>query len=179
MQISVTDIVIALLLLVWLVSSILNQFSFAWFDRVRGYDHFSLLPLWTFFAPNPGQSDYHLVYRDKRADDSLTEWREIEITEPRKPFSFFWNPEKRSKKVISDVVSNIVSSIPNEQETGDVIMLSLPYLILLNVVTHFDGAGQTTRRQFILVETFGFNPTSSPRVILRSDFHQMNEERAA
>src|ERR1044072_6803482 len=178
MQLSVADIVIALLLFGWFLLSILNQFGFSWLDKIRGHDHFSLLPLWTFFAPNPGQSDYHLVYRDKKADGSLTDWREIEITEQSKPFCFIWNPEKRSKKVLSDVVSSIVSSIPSAKDSPDAIMLSIPYLILLNVVSHVDREDQTTHRQFVLVETFGFNPTSDPRVVLRSDFHLITEERA-
>jgi len=119
-----------------------------------------------------------LVYRDRMADGSITEWREIDITEPRKLFSFVWNPEKRSKKVLSDVVSSIVSSIPSEKEFLDALMLTIPYLIILNVVSHIDGGNETTHRQFILVETFGFNPTGEPRVVLRSDFHLIGEERA-
>lgn len=171
MHVGVIEILIALLLAGWFIGSVLNQFGFGWFERIRAYDYFSLLPIWTFFAPNPGQSDYHLVYRDKLDDGHLTEWREIEITEPRRPYSFLWNPEKRSKKVLSDVVASIVSSSLRDQEIGSEIMLSLPYLILLNVVSHIGSTPDTTYRQFVLVETFGFRPTSKARIILRSDFH--------
>lgn len=177
MHIGTIDILIALIFLAWFVLSVLNQFGFTWFDKITRHDHFALLPLWTFFAPNPGQSDYHLVYRDRKTDGSVTEWHEIEMTERRKPFGFIWNPEKRSKKVLSDVVTSIVSSIPTANESDQVIMLSIPYLILLNVVTHIDGEGQGTYRQFVLVETFGFNPTSEPRLVLRSDFHLIPAER--
>jgi len=73
----------------------------------------------------------------------------------------------------------MVSSLPGPNESTDIIMLSIPYLILLNVVSHIDGGDQTRYRQFVLVETFGFNPTSDPRVVLRSDFHLIAAERAA
>ena len=177
MTLGVADILIALLLVGWFVLSILNQFGFEWFDKVRRHDHFSLLPLWTFFAPNPGQSDYHLIYRDRKTDGSVTEWREIDITERRKPYGFIWNPEKRSKKVLSDLVSSMLSSLPDIDQSDRIVMLSIPYLILLNVVSHVDAEDQTTYRQFVLVETFGFNPTNEPRVVLRSDFHLIPAER--
>lgn len=79
------EAIIGLILMGWLAASILNQFRFSWFQRFRQYDSFSLLPIWSFFAPNPGQSDYHLVFRDRQHDGSHSEWSEIEITEPRKP----------------------------------------------------------------------------------------------
>src|SRR5690348_12432463 len=71
MKLQIADILIALFFLGWFILSILNQFGFAWFDKITRHDHFSLLPLWTFFAPNPGQSDYHLIYRDRKTDGSL------------------------------------------------------------------------------------------------------------
>ena len=179
MQLDIANILIALFFLGWFVLSVLNQFGFAWFDKITRHDHFALLPLWTFFAPNPGQSDYHLIYRDRNTDGSVTEWRELEMTETRKPFGFVWNPEKRGKKVLSDVVYSIAGSIPGANESDHVIMLSIPYLILLNVVSHVDAEDHATYRQFVLVETFGFNPTSEPRVVLRSDFHLIPTERPA
>jgi hypothetical protein len=165
--------IVALIFAGWFIVSVLNQFRFGWFNRIRRADRFSLLPAWTFFAPNPGQSDYHLVYRDRRADGSLTGWREVPITVPRKPYSFIWNPWKRSRKVLSDMVGTVISASRANPQLGDEIMLSIPYLVLLNVVCHFDTSPDATHRQFLLVETFGFRPTALPQIILRSDFHAL------
>src|ERR1051326_1455357 len=87
-------------LVIWFILSVLNQLKWKWFELIRQFDYFSLLPFWTFFAPNPGQTDYHLTFRDKLADGLMTEWKEIEIGAPRYWYCFIWNPEKRSKKVI-------------------------------------------------------------------------------
>ena len=173
------EVAVAAVLATWLVGSIVNQFRFAWFQRIAERDSFALLPLWTFFAPNPGQSDYHVVYRDRHADGSMTDWREIDITEPRRWYSFLWNPEKRSKKVLSDIVASLVDTIGTQPDLGNAIMLTLPYLLLLNVISQLDTTPDVTHRQFVIVETFGFNPTDKPRVILRSDFHALTSGRAA
>lgn len=172
------EVLVASFLALWFVGSVFNQFQLKWFEKIRSnVDHFSLLPLWTFFAPNPGQTDYHLVYRDRRADGSLTEWMELAITESRKFHSFVWNPEKRSKKVISDVVATLIESIgpvpPDEAEFA--IMLSLPYLVLLNVVSNLAPTPGATHRQFVIAETAGFKRTEKPRLVLKSDFHPLPE----
>lgn len=172
-------VLISLVLGAWLIGSVLNQFQLGWFQRIASRDPFLLLPLWTFFAPNPGQSDYHLVYRDRLADGGLSEWHEIEISEPRRAYSCFWNPEKRSKKVLSDVVSTVVSSHRAQGQIGNEFLLSLQYLLLLNVVDQQPASANATHRQFLIVETFGFTPTEKPRAILRSDFHALQDERAA
>lgn len=170
------EVLVASFLALWFVGSVLNQFQFEWFEKIRStVDHFSLFPLWTFFAPNPGQTDYHLVYRDRRADGSTTEWMEVAITESRKFHSFVWNPEKRSKKVISDVVVTLMESIgrvpPDEAELA--IMLSFPYLVLLNVVSNLAATPGATHRQFVIAETAGFKRSEDPRLVLKSDFHPL------
>jgi hypothetical protein len=169
------EVLVASLLALWFVGSVLNQFQFEWFEKIKNADHFALLPLWTFFAPNPGQTDYHLVYRDRRADGSITEWMELAITESRKFHSFVWNPEKRSKKVISDVVATLMESIRHvpPDEAGFAIMLSLPYLVLLNVVSNLAATPGATHRQFVIAETAGFKRTEDPRLVLKSDFHPL------
>lgn len=171
------EVLVASLLALWFVGSVLNQFQFEWFQKVRNVDHFALLPLWTFFAPNPGQTDYHLVYRDRRTDGSITEWMELAITESRKFHSFVWNPEKRSKKVLSDVVATLMEStrhVPPDK-TGFAIMLSLPYLVLLNVVSNLAATPGATHRQFVIAETAGFKRTEDPLLVLKSDFHPLPE----
>lgn len=172
------EILVASFLGGWLLLSILNQFRFSWLDRVKRADAFALLPLWTFFAPNPGQSDYHCVYRDQFPDGTLGEWKELPLTEPRKPYSFFWNPEKRSKKVLSDVVASLVTDVASQRLGHPDVMVTVPYLLLLNVVSAQPGSGGALR-QFAVVETYGFIPTGAPRALLSSIFHSVARKEAA
>ncbi len=166
-------------LVLWLSVSILNQFQPAWLRVIAGRDVFALLPYWTFFAPNPGQSDYHLVYRDRFTDGTLGDWQEIEITERRTLWSFVWNPEKRRRKILSDVVTMLGNHARDGQAVGNEIMLTLPYLLLLNVISQLPRLPEVSHRQFVVVETFGFTPTDTTRVILRSDFHTLATTPAA
>jgi hypothetical protein len=156
---------------VWFVLSILNQFGFAWFARVIAFDFFSLLPNWNFFAPNPGHTDYHVVIRDKLPDGSVSEWQELDIAEPRRFLCFLWNPQKRPRKVLVDVVGSLVKSANANPEFEDVVLLSFPYLLVLNTVSRKTRPLASLQRQFIIAETSGFHRTGLPRVILRSQFH--------
>jgi hypothetical protein len=173
------EVLVVVLALLWTFLSILNQFeqlNLPIHRVIQKLDIFQLLPLWTFFAPNPGQSDYHLVYRDRYQDNSITDWVELSLSEPRNWYSFFWNPQKRSKKVLSDIASTLVSSIPRNNESLEGLMFTTPYLLLLNVVSHqppvnLHAAENKFERQFLLLETFGFKPSSEQRYVLRSNYH--------
>jgi hypothetical protein len=166
-------------LMLWLVCSVILQFGPAWFSFIEKYDLFMLLPRWTFFAPMPGMSDYHLLYRDQLEDDRLSDWVEIPITEERKLYSFIWNPEKKSKKILSDVVASLVEFSQMGVREGPVLMLSLPYLILLNVVVHHDQKRVGIKRQFIVVEKFRQDGNPTIRVLLTSAFHPLRRTRDA
>ena len=99
-------------LALWLVLSTLGQLT-TW-SRVpkrlaalvgffSTYDFFSLLPAWNFFAPNPGTTDYHLLYRDKLHNGEYSVWRELRVDKERGLLKGIWNPNKRQSKIISDV----------------------------------------------------------------------------
>ena len=54
----------------WAMLSALNQFGHGRLIRpVKQRDLFSLIPIWTFFAPRPGITDFNLVYRDRSPDE--------------------------------------------------------------------------------------------------------------
>ncbi len=171
---------VGLIFATWFICSIVGQFPrFRWYRCIRKYDYFSLVPLWTFFAPNPGRSDYRLVYREKRADGTVSEWREIPVIEPRKPHSFIWNPEKRSKKVLGDIVSSCAMSVPVERRfDARPVMLTLSYLIVLSAVCHHAPTTGVTQRQFLIVETFGFRRSATPNILLCSEFHPISPVNA-
>jgi hypothetical protein len=160
-------------LMLWLVCSVILQFGPTWFSFIERYDVFMLLPRWTFFAPRPGMSDYHLLYRDQLENGLLSDWVEIPITEERKLYSFLWNPEKKSKKILSDVVASLLQLGQSGVRESTALMLSLPYLILLNVVVHHDQRRAGTQRQFVLVEKFRHEGNPTIRVLLTSASHPL------
>lgn len=179
---AIGDFLVAGALGIWFVVSVVAQVHNKRLNRLRRLDHFSLIPLWTFFAPNPGKSDYHLIYRDELDDGSLTAWTEIPLTHRRTWLTSLWNPTKRETKVLADIVNSVASLIEYhaEQKTppqavGDAVMLSTSYLILMNIVFEREKpAARTVRRQFALVETQGFDSTQMPAIIFYSPFHSLN-----
>jgi hypothetical protein len=171
---------VATIFVAWFVLSVINQFRFRWFDRVLALDYFSLIPYWTFFAPNPGRSDYHLVYRDQLSDGSTTSWCEADLSMPRGVLAFLWNPEKRSKKVLSDVAMSIARVVYTDPRAEGTIMISFQYLLILNYLTKCYRMSKGVARQFAIVETAGFFRQGPPSVVLRSDFHAAHaDDRAA
>lgn len=54
-----------------------------------------LLPKFGFFAPNPGGYDYHLLYRDRLDDGSVSEWTEAsELRTVSSPVPWLWSPDQ-------------------------------------------------------------------------------------
>jgi hypothetical protein len=170
---------IALTLGLWLLLSVANQYRpFAL--RIGRYDHFSLLPRWTFFAPNPGMHDVHLLYRECAADldvstpeglngasAKLSPWREMADLCPGHNVLFVWNPQRRVTKTILDIVAvlNRVRQLTDDQNA----QITVEYFLLLHLVMR--GAGDSTQRQFAVVRTHGFGPERQSEVVFLSAFH--------
>lgn len=133
-----------------------------------------MVPRWTFFAPNPASSDYHLLYRDRLADGRLTEWRRALARRPKSVLVMLLNPQKRRQKAISDFGRSFNRS--NRRARGSVraLQLSMSYIALLHYVAHAaphaDGAVET---QFAVVQTFGFLPERERRVVMHSALHAL------
>lgn len=183
------DLFAIIVLIIWFMVSIIGQFHDKRVEFIRKYDIFGLIPLWTFFAPNPGHTDYHLLYRDKYNNDSstITPWKEIPLTTKRRKLDFLWNPSKRKTKVMSDAVHYLLNFIEINLELKipikiikSVIMVSTPYLILLSIVA---SQGKKEKkliisRQFALAESFGFNSNQKPNLILCSAFHHLKSNKS-
>ncbi len=125
---------------------------------LRRRDPLGLIPQWTFFAPNPGTHDYHLLWRDRLVGGLVTDWSEIELPRGRRgPIAVLWNPEKRANKALLDLVSSLLQL----SAAGDVgnrrlgLQISTPYLALLNHVMSQPAAAATEARQFLVVESPG------------------------
>jgi hypothetical protein len=166
-------------LVLWFIITVICQFKGkpAQFLR-RHVDLLNIIPQWTFFAPSPGKSDYHLLYRDKNTDEIISEWTELDIVVQRNWFNFIWNPQKRKKKILADIVQSLVAIIAkhegNNEEARKLLMFTLPYVMVLNTIFQEDSKiDDPYYRQFMLAESSGYLEDRDPSFILVSKFHQI------
>ncbi|MFC6951871.1 hypothetical protein [Halorubellus litoreus] len=109
---------IIFVLLAWIAVTILNstERSRSLLRRIVG-DFAPIIPGWSFFAPTPGQVDYHLFYRDKRVDGSKTAWQRVpRFGMERKWTHLFWNTDIYRDKALFDVVEHFTSTVADEHE---------------------------------------------------------------
>lgn len=170
------DIVVTSLLGMWLAASVLYQFRFGWMLRLTRFDVVHILPKWTFFAPNPGCTDYHLLYRDS-VDDILTEWIELPLVQERSVLAALWNPRKRVCKCLLDLTQVLVTSYSASPEQEKAIVLSLPYLLILNYVSSLESSTRSKARQFMILQSHGFFPANEPDLLVRSSLHDLSPRR--
>ena len=165
------ELIIGLALVIWFVLSILLQFRGRLSERLAAHDFLNLLPIWTFFAPAPGASDYHLLYRDFDSLGVASEWVQIPSTFQRSVIRTIWNPRKRINKGVLDmiqVLSKMQNAFINERA---VVCLSIPYLALTNFVCGQPRSNGAVSREFVIVETHGYHARYPLKVVFRSDAH--------
>src|SRR4051812_48659631 len=123
---------VIIVLSVWLGLSGLGQFDAPFITRIRARDHFSLMPRWTFFAPRPGVTDYHLLYQ-LFPDDWPNGWHEEHLADPRTVWGAIWNPLKRNKKALCDSVRSLGQQ-SKELDPSSLwqVQFSVPYLAALS-----------------------------------------------
>ncbi|HMK16858.1 MAG TPA: hypothetical protein VK492_01555 [Chitinophagaceae bacterium] len=160
----------------WLLISIFNQHR-KWrriFSAVTNRDIFSLVPLWTFFAPNPGRTDLYLLYRDRDSDGTISNWREIRSSF-RNTWFVQWSPLRRIQKGIVDLAPNftIDKIVELKQPVTKRHVLGFPYLLLLNYVCSKPADFSAEMRQFAIARTDGHGTEDSPDVIFLSAFHKI------
>jgi hypothetical protein len=156
----------------WVILTIFNQFrKFSWLDRLKRYDVFSLLPVWTFFAPNPLTYDYQLLYRYKLIDGQLTQWKAVEQKVPA--LSWLFNPNKRFKKGILDICSILCNTIfPIYKGTRN-YTLSMPYIAVLNYISNRSHNILAEEVQFIIVTTYGADKKMENNIVFISELHKL------
>lgn len=153
---------------IWFVISIINQFGNdkSYVTRwIRNNDKLGIIPIWTFFAPNPVDCD--LVILKKEFDENMnptTNWEEINIYD-KKWYSFIWNPIKKIDKLLSDSVNDIrlilkhyigIKKDVNDEVVDVAIKTSVGYINILNIIRNTKKSNKTKFYQFAIVETKGF-----------------------
>lgn len=155
----------------WFVATLIKQLRTPWAGFVHRHDRFSIVPQWTFFAPNPGRSDLHVLYRDQRANGRYTAWTEMNTMSARSAWSWVWNPRKRVRKAISDAVGSLASI--SQGDIGPEIMVSRAYLMLLSMVCSAERPADARYREFVIAATDSTERDTVPRVRLRSALHPL------
>jgi len=171
---SYVAIVVVIIYVVWSAATIANQFH-SWCPTwLRALNVFGLIPIWTFFAPNPGMTDYYLLYRDRLPDGSFDNWRKVELKKSENSFRLaLWNPTKRKHKALSDMI-NSLSRLANYRG-GEALIITVPYILILNFIISRPHSLGTNGTQFMILEHSGFSdePERS-RVLLVSGIHRLH-----
>jgi hypothetical protein len=172
MEWSLTNILVVSPLVAWFFLSVLNQFfRGTWLRWILQYDHFALIPRWTFFAPNPGVVDWNILYRDRSIDGTLTVWYEVSPIQYGK-WRSLWNPDKSIQKGISDMCQTLLFLV-RTQHSKQGLLLQVPYIALLIYVCRQSRDPTTESRQFMIVQTDGYYRSTKPHVLFISAFHNL------
>jgi hypothetical protein len=172
----VITIAIAVVLAAWTAVSVLNQVPAAR-RRLNGtLNSLCLLPAFSLFSPEPVDVDYHLLWRDHRVDDSFGPWHEIE-SEPANWWRGVWNPRGRDRSAMQTIVSSLSmlagEVAPRCGHGEGILIYSLPYLALLNVVMAQPRAATAAARHFAIVESSGFGPDRRVAIGITSMLHRL------
>jgi hypothetical protein len=184
----ILQIAVVLLLGGWLVVSAANQRKDTrrWVRRITNVDICALVPIWTFFAPNPGDSDTHLLFRDRDQGGRSTCWREVPLA-GRRSIVDLWNPARRIHKAIVDVAFDLSrpddadpdhasDDAAGKQVVNKRRVISFPYLLILNYVSRLPGDFGAEQRQFAIARTPGLLGRDQPQVLMVSAFHRLGEQ---
>ena len=134
-------------------------------------DAFYLVPQWNFFAPTPNEKDFYLFYRTA-SGPIVGPWRELSVAPKRPATALVWNPHRRNNKALLDLCQGLVFRAGDPREA---VLLSLPYLLLLNFAASECKRRQTVgdRVQFAIGAV---TPAERPHVVdvvFSSDFHRL------
>jgi hypothetical protein len=156
-------------LMLWLAASAAAQLGIQPLQRLRRLDLLGLVPIWTFFAPNPATGDLYLVYRDR--SEGVGRWTEVRVRSPRRSaLVTLWNPDRRAAKALFDVGAELDSISRTSQNKG-AVQLSVPYLTLLEFTCSQPHVADAKATQFMLLSDHGLEKGSDPVPLFLSDWH--------
>lgn len=159
----------------WLLLTILAQFHPSpWVRWVQARDALTLIPDWSFFAPEPIAGDLQILYRDLLFDGQLTPWKEVTFHNASL-LRAIWNPEKRRRKTSVTTATLLLQQVarhPNRRE----LFVSLPYLVTLMQVMTMPCSNASASRQFLIVHTFGSHTSQEAQLLFLSPLHRLEEE---
>lgn len=169
---------LAALFCVWLLFSAGCQLRGGWFERrLKTKDRFSLLPRYTFFAPSPANSDYHLLYRREHRDGTISPWQEIVLQSSRPWITALWNPKRRATKAVRDMIRSLGRMRLRLDGRLEALRFTRPYVGLARYVSRIEHPEGAVATQFLILKTFGPLSEEPVKPVLRSDFHPLTSRR--
>lgn len=114
-----------------LVATVATQHPNPVFNRIQLRDHFSVLPNWKFFAPNPATHDYHYLYRTLDNEGVTSKWQDMDLIADRRMYQAFWFASRRSEKAVFDVCSEILQRM---DKGFDAIRTTASYRLLVEFI---------------------------------------------
>jgi hypothetical protein len=124
-------------------------------SRISRADRFGFVPRWSFFAPTPGVHNFYLLYRIQFDDGTVGQWMSLFGLERfRSPWTVIWNPNRRAKKAIFDLVSVLIRERADDEEARARVQLSIPYLLIINYISSLAPRGGVTAVQFLVMENY-------------------------
>lgn len=141
--------------------------------------HFSpgwSIPHWRFFAPNPGTSNHHILYRAKENNrEQWGDWEELIPSIKPNMLSAIWNPNGRYLKANFDMTNLLISMI-NSGASFELIKTSETYLIITEILRNQLESLNVTEFQF-LVATSTYDKSAKNSFIFEpkffSEIHQI------
>lgn len=144
------------------------------FDRtnwvVRNFDFFGLVPKWNFFAPTPGVNNLYLLYRLQYEDGTIGEWKALfELDQFRSHWTFIWNPNRRLKKTLFDLIATLIMEDASSEEKQARLKMSIPYLLILNHLSTYKTEA-SCGVQFLIMENYDQDPSYA---LFTSELHAL------
>lgn len=158
----------------WFFLSVLAQFrSEAWLaffskDRLR------LLGSFSFFAPDPVEADFHLVYRLIFPDAKIQPWTEIPIVRYRPVFAVLWNPQRRLHAAVRSALLSMARHVSKGRKES--IQETAPYLMLLNLAIRYAPRKGAASIQYAVLRSRLFPVEDQPALVLKSGLHAIFSE---
>jgi len=165
------SLTVGIVLGAWFLASVVHQFRPRWWRRVTRFDPLHLLPIWTFFAPNPGRHDLHVIYREC-SGVRCGPWRQLAPPWVDRSWRWIWNPGRYVRKATTDF-SNALLDARRTSDDQRAVLLSAAYISLLHWVMAQPSADpESNHRQFALVVTQGFGEGRELDVQFVSEVHR-------
>jgi hypothetical protein len=159
----------------WLISACNQIRSGALTARLRRYIPFSLIPLWTFFAPNPARADVRLVWREEDGG-AWGDWQELHFGFAPARSRWLVNPELILNKAVTDLVYSLLRVRPDLDDRS--ILLTSAYVTLLSIVVGNRRHATCSALQFAVVRSFRSSHTRQVDVAFVSEVHDLADTPA-
>lgn len=170
-------IAVGAFLTLWFAASVVHQAPPDWWMRLKRFGHFSLVPRWTFFAPQPGRYDEHLLYRDI-ADGVSGPWLEVDSGDFRPAGRCLFNPTRFRQKALFDLVNRLRAGRNEFARFGlddRSLQLSSGYVALLAWVAGHPAPVRPCHRQFAIARTTGHGAGRTLKIQFVSEPHLLEQ----